>query len=118
MRDDVSQRALITADVARKLSEMAAHAEFIVFFRHHQPKIFAPRDIKASNEKTNRRISIAGNIQDTLAKVEFSDLTGSFSHFEYPLGKMDQQTGEKKISGSSDRRHLAARGRLFCERLR
>ena len=95
IRDDASQRALITPSVAKKLSEVAAFGEIDQQLNQHQPKIQYSRYESTSGKYAEKRAGILTRIHKILQDANLSKYTTPISRFNYPSSKKrTQQTVE------------------------
>lgn len=97
MRIDASQRDLITASVAKKLSDVAAFAEIWQAIGQHQPKIQLPRNLDASEKKTTKRVEVIEKVQKMLADAQLAQLITPFAKFDYPAHKQSTQQNIEKM---------------------
>ncbi len=96
IRDDPSQRALITSSVAKKLSEVAAFGKLGQQLNQHQPKIQCSKYESISIKHAEERANITQRIHRILQDANFSKYTTPISRFDYPSSKKrTQQTVEK-----------------------
>lgn len=88
MGQDDRQRDLITAEVAKTLSETAAIGEIHARLMHHQPRIQLPMDLDSSLAKVESRIQIIAMIKKNLDTVNLGAFVTPLPKFDYPpLGK-------------------------------
>lgn len=88
MGQDDGQRNLITAEVAKTLSETAAIGEIHMHLSHHQPRIQLPMDLDSSLAKVESRIKVIATIKKNLDTTSLGTSVTPFPEFEYPpLGK-------------------------------
>ena len=88
MGQDHRQRDLVTADVAKTLSEMAAIGEIHTRLSRHQPRIQLPTNLDSSFAEFESRIKNIALIKAKLTTANLGAFVTPFSDFEYPpLGR-------------------------------
>lgn len=96
IRDDVSQRALITPSLAKNLSEVAAFGEISQQLCQHQPKIETTKYESVVMKHAEERANITETTHRILQNASLSRYTTAISRFDYPSSKKrTQQTVEK-----------------------
>ena len=95
MGQDDRQRDLITAEVAKTLSETAAIGEIHMRLTHHQPRIQLPMDLDASLAKVESRIQIIAMIKKNLDNANLGAFVTPFSEFAYPPPGRTQKNVDK-----------------------
>lgn len=98
MGQDERQRDLITSEVAKTLSEMAAIGEINARLSHHQPRIQLPMDLDASLAGFGSRIEIVAMIQKNLDTANLGAFVTPFPKFAYPpLGKTQKNVEKIRV---------------------
>ncbi|CAD6586423.1 MAG: hypothetical protein ASARMPREDX12_002366 [Alectoria sarmentosa] len=96
IRDEVSQRALITPSVAKKLSEVAAFGEINQQMNQHQPKIQTSKYESTCAKHFEECADMSDRIHKILPGANLSKYSTPISRFDYPSSKKrTQQTVEK-----------------------
>lgn len=121
MDSEPSQRKLISATVAKRLSEVAAIGEIQWYLDQHQPKILMPKSVKASVGKAQKRGQVIAEIQSVLANLKLAHHTTDDAQVDYPIGRTSSAQNVEKMrlaEGRLDRfwRELDLSCQLECGR--
>ena len=95
MGQDDGQRNLITAEVAKTLSETAAIGEIHTRLIHHQPRIQIPMDLDSSLAEVESRIKIIAMVKKNLDTANLGASVTPFPEFEYPPPGKTQKNIDK-----------------------
>lgn len=97
IESESSQRKLITATVAKRMSEVAAIGEIQWYLDQHQPRIQMPKDLQACVDDAQKRVQVTEKIQSILRTLKLAHNTTSDPEVDYPIGKTPSKHNTEKM---------------------
>ena len=92
-----SQRKLISATVAKRLSEVAAIGEIQSYLDQHQPRILMPKDVNACVHDAQKRVQVIEEIKGILANLNLAHNTTNDPEVDYPIGRTSSAHNTEKM---------------------
>ena len=97
MDSEPSQRKLISATVAKRLSEVAAIGEIQSYLDQHQPSIVMPKDVEACVGKVQQRVQVVEEIKGIFTNLNLAHHTTDDPQVDYPIGRASTADNTEKM---------------------
>ena len=100
MNSGPSQRAMITAGMARQISEMATFAQLQDALNQHQPKIQVSENHDAAVDSVKARLGLIEVLGKHVKSMVLATHVKPDSAFEYPISRKNTQQNVEKMRGA------------------
>lgn len=97
MDSESSQRKLISATVAKRLSEVSAIGELQSYLDQHQPSIVMPKDLKACVDEAQQRVQVIEEIKGIFTNLNLAHKTTDDPQVDYPIGRASSAHNTEKM---------------------